>query len=210
MPGGHDLMLPPQQLQPQHLLPMLLLPGAVVALAASAIPEGLPAIMTITLAIGVQRMARRHAVVRQLVDNGWLHLWRFGAAELERYAAGQWLGEGSKGDSPAKTLAAGQSVDIAGYTLTPALATGMGAARMQAVATEAPGRLVWLEASTQPEPTLGPASATHLDSWRAAGWAVNAQAVTGPAFWQTVGTDEAPALIASTLQALTTTPEPAA
>src|SRR5262249_26901773 len=32
----------------------------------SAIPEGLPALITITLAIGVQRMAQRHAIIRRL------------------------------------------------------------------------------------------------------------------------------------------------
>ena len=38
----------------------------VVALAVGIVPEGLPAIISITLAIGVQRMARRNAVVRRL------------------------------------------------------------------------------------------------------------------------------------------------
>ncbi len=39
---------------------------AAISLVVASIPEGLPAIMTITLAIGVQRMAARNAIIRRL------------------------------------------------------------------------------------------------------------------------------------------------
>ena len=38
----------------------------------------------------IDAVIAKHAVVRQLLDNGWLHLWRFHKSGFLRYAQGAW------------------------------------------------------------------------------------------------------------------------
>lgn len=139
-----------------------------------------------------------HFLLWQPVSSGQQMLQQF----LRLHAAGQWLGANKTGgQTPAHRLANGQPVDIAGYTLSPALAVGLGAAQLRPPAQH-PGQLVWLEVSTQTEPMLGPASEKQTGAWQDAGWEVHAKALTGPLFWQTIGTEDAPALVQATLDAL--------
>ena len=100
-------------------------------------------------------------------------------------------------------LTAGKTVEVAGYALGAGLSRGLEEATLHPPPVQ-PGRLVWLEVSTQIETTMSPASESAWPLWQHAGWHVEAHVVTGPPFWQTTEIEDAPALIAATLSALQT------
>lgn len=57
------LLLPLGLLEGRELFPLILL---AISIAIAAIPEGLPAVITIALAIGTNRMAKKHVIVRKM------------------------------------------------------------------------------------------------------------------------------------------------
>jgi uncharacterized protein len=121
---------------------------------------------------------------------------------LRLKAAGELLGGHGKAamEQLRSDIAAGRSVEVAGYTLAASLCERLEQAQLQP-----PPRgdtAVWLETSTVESLALSPASEARLGAWRSAGWSVQAQAVSGPAFWQTTEIEDAPALLAATLAAV--------
>lgn len=95
-------------------------------------------------------------------------------------------------------LAAQRHVDVAGYRLAPGLAAGLEKAALEP--SGLPGRMLWLEISAREELALLPASQATLTRWRAAGWQIQEQVVSGPAFWSTVEIEDAPNLVLATAQ----------
>lgn len=135
----------------------------------------------------------------QPVVAGKIHLQQFQRLKV----AGEMLGGDGKGVMTAlkATLAAGQAVEISGYTLSPQLAQGLEAAEL--VPAPHPGRVVWLELAARPDAALSPASIQCCERWRAAGHDVHSAVTQGLTFWQTTEIEEAPALLAATTAALT-------
>lgn len=98
-------------------------------------------------------------------------------------------------------LARGEPVEVAGYVLSPRVADGLAAARLE-LPPHFVGRIVWLDVAAQADDTMPAAARRALDTWRAAGRAVEFETVVGPQFWQTVEIVEAPELIERTRSAL--------
>ena len=137
-----------------------------------------------------------------------------GKTQLQQFlrlkAAGDMLASGAKGvtEGLRQQLAAGASVEIAGYALSPGLAQGMEQAVLLPPAASLPSvpqpsRLEWLEVSTREGASLNPVAQKTIEQWGQSGFTVRSHIVHGPSFWQTTEIEDAPALVAATLAAVT-------
>lgn len=100
-------------------------------------------------------------------------------------------------------LADGVPVEIAGYLIAPGLAAGLEQATVAPpTPTSQAQRLAWFELTTREDASLSPVATQMIDQWQQAGFLATSQIVQGPAFWQTTEIEDAPALIAATLAAV--------
>lgn len=139
-----------------------------------------------------------HCVFWQPATSGKLVLQQF----LRLKVAGELLAGKAKSamDSMRAQLGASQAIDVGGYTLHPMLCHQLEGAILRL--PPRPGRVEWLEVSTRDGAGLSPASAVAAEQWRQAGWSVRTHMVKGPTFWQTTEIEDAPALLAATLDAV--------
>ncbi len=98
-------------------------------------------------------------------------------------------------------LNSGESVEVAGYTLSPAMAIGLESAALRPPAR--PSQSLWLELSLRQDDRLTAGLAANAAQWTTAGSPPAVHSVQGPAFWQTSEIHEAPNLIDATVNAMT-------
>lgn len=119
--------------------------------------------------------------------------------------AGELLGGESKGlmDRLREQLARGESVEIAGYRLSAALASGLEKAEL--VHPGGSSRVEWIEVCSRPDGGLSPVASARLERWVSEGYLSRGSAVCGPPFWQTAEITECPELIDATALAMAET-----
>lgn len=127
---------------------------------------------------------------------------------LRLKVAGDLIGGQAKGvmQTLRQQLAEGVPVEIAGYLLSPGLVNGLEQATL-VPPTALAQRMEWFEISTREDANLSPVALQTIGQWQQAGFLTASHIVQGRAFWQTTEIEDAPALIADTLSAVTTTPQ---
>jgi exosortase A-associated hydrolase 2 len=136
----------------------------------------------------------------QPVSSGSAFLTQF----LRLKVAAQMLVDGQQNGGTAALRAAleqGEALEIAGYTLSPALA--------KAIDSQDATRIMpplcpvhWFEMVAEADRPLPPAAARVLQTWQVNGADASGHAVPGPAFWASQEITEAPALLQTTIATL--------
>jgi exosortase A-associated hydrolase 2 len=93
-------------------------------------------------------------------------------------------------------LGRGDTIEVAGYGISPGLALGLEAATLSLPRHSV--RAAWIEIVPDPDTAVRPLAETHVADWRSSGVDATLHAIQGPAFWQTQEIAQSEALIEAT------------
>lgn len=130
-----------------------------------------------------RRTGSRHLLLWQPVTEGRAHVRQLLRVGVAAGLRGGGLRGGGPATTPRHSLAAGRPVEIAGYTLRPALLDALAARTLRDLPPPAGARVAWLEVAAGPAAGLGVGSRVAIAAWEAAGAAVDACAVADVPFW---------------------------
>lgn len=128
----------------------------------------------------------------QPVTNGRQFLTRFLRLRL---AASMMGGERESTSDLRARLEAGESLEIAGYELSPGLAAALDALDANEMAPPPGVPVHWLEVSSSEPPKMSAGGVRVVEAWRSSGREIREEAVAGDAFWATQEIVEVPELI---------------
>jgi exosortase A-associated hydrolase 2 len=138
----------------------------------------------------------------QPVSSGLQHLNQF----LRLKSASEMLsssGERAVGSKLRAELSMNRAVEVAGYRIAPALASGLSAATLR-LPPQYPAPVAIFEVGTRENGQISPGIAALASEWASTGIAVKSALVLGPSFWQTLEIETAPELIAASSRVLRT------
>lgn len=145
-------------------------------------------------------------VLWQPVISGKQHLQQFLRLKIAHQLI-DGAGEGRTGTQQLlEQLARGEMIEVAGYWISPALALPLEAAELDITNKHVP--IAWVEVSGSAGSTLSPASRMRIQNLQDSGRRVEARVVEAPAFWQSPGSGDCPALIEATLSMMRTASPP--
>ncbi|MBK1682283.1 hydrolase 2, exosortase A system-associated [Rhodoferax fermentans] len=129
-----------------------------------------------------------------------------GKQHLQQFLRLQMAGDVVRGESSRGTahlvhlLEQGESVEVAGYRVSAALAQGLARADLEALPADT--QVVCLELGDADSGTISPALSTQMQRWQNSGCHAQAEVVAGSVFWQIQETADSPAWLSTSLRSL--------
>jgi exosortase A-associated hydrolase 2 len=93
----------------------------------------------------------------------------------------------------------GEAIEVAGYTLAPALVQALESRKLESLVPDRPLRVDWLDVLLDRDRAPSPAGERVRHAWVERGLSVSYQSVCGPPFWSSVEIAEAPELVEATV-----------